>query len=126
MPLFHSSLPEMVRRSTAEEIALNSWASLGLAGTVLAVFVVPVFAWLLNGVKARELAQLERDKLIEAERQKREAIKEERERIMVQALVDSVNAQRESLKKWDDFEREEVVTHRKIVDALEKLAAKLA
>lgn len=115
----------MARRIPFEENVLGVWAQLGIAGALIAVFVAPVFVWLLNGVRMREAAQLEKDKAAEAERLRKEAIREEREKVMVQALVDSVAAQREALKKWDDFEREEVNTHRRIVEALEKLADKL-
>lgn len=116
-----------------EENVLNQLSQMGIAGAILSIFVVPVFLWLLNGVKRREQEQAEqakkRDDADEKERQIRlEDERKERERRtaqeqrVIEALILSVNKQAESLERWNRFEQEEASIHKQIVSALEKIA----
>jgi hypothetical protein len=103
----------------AADKTLTNLADAGLAGAILAIMVAPVLLVLVRGSQKRQEATDARDE--------RDAVaRRERESRLVDALVASVQHQKEAIAQWREFESEEKVTHQAILANLGQLTATLA
>lgn len=128
----------------AADEATTSLLNYGLGGIVLAVFVVPIYLGMARAAQRREEARIKAD---EAERTVRDderkarfaqdirdsELRAERERKLVDALVATVEQQRQAidqqklaLEQWRRFEEAEEKTHTALLAGLAQVTATLA
>lgn len=120
----------------AADDAQSSLLNYGLAGVILAVFVVPTFWLLARSAQRREDARLKVDedertvrdderKARFAQDMKESDLRAERERKLVDALVASVDQQKQALEQWRHFEHQEEKVHAAILSGLAQVTATL-
>ena len=113
----------------AADDATSSLLNYGLGGLVLVVFVVPIYLGMARAAQKRDDARLEVDKAERAARdEERKArfaqdlrdaeLRAERERKLVDALVASVEQQKQALDQWRRFEEQEEKVHAAILQGL--------
>lgn len=120
----------------AADDATSSLLNYGLGGLVLVVFVVPIYLGMARAAQKREDARLEVDKAERAARdEERKArfaqdlrdaeLRAEREHKLVDALVASVEQQKQALDQWRRFEEQEEKVHAAILQGLGQVTATL-
>lgn len=109
----------LLRAADDASTSLLQW---GLGGAVLLVFVVPIFYGMARAAQKREDARLELDQQARKaaiDRENRDAeLRAERERKLVDALVASVEQQKQALDQWRRFEEQEEKVHAAILQGL--------
>jgi hypothetical protein len=114
----------------AAEDTTSSLMNYGLAGAVLAVFVVPLFYGMARNAQKREDARIaldQEERKSRLDRENREAeLRAERERKLVDALVASVEQQKLALEQWRRFEEQEEKTHAALLNGFAQISERMA
>lgn len=121
----------------AADDATSSLLQWGLGGVLLAVFVVPIYFGMARSAQRREDARMKAEdedrKVRDDERKARFAREEKdaelrahREGKLIDALVASVEQQKQALEQWRRFEESEEKTHAAILNGLAQTTQTLA
>ncbi|MBL8756329.1 MAG: hypothetical protein JNK15_23750 [Planctomycetes bacterium] len=115
------------------EVADDSTSGLlqwGIGGGILAALVAPVLFGFMANWREREKVRLEIEKAEQEARTRREEkdaeLRSQREGKLVDALVASVEQQKQALEQWRRFEESEEKTHEAILTGLAQATQTLA